>query len=75
MRESDSRQKEEDRTMNLAQKRKAIRKKKIIVIEESLRQFIPPVSRMGGASPPNWGWGSAAPQIKQPQARREQAKK
>jgi len=42
-----------------AKKTKKTRKqqgKGTLIIEENLKAFIPPVSRMGGANPVDWGW-------------------
>jgi hypothetical protein len=32
------------------------------LISESLRQFMPDVSRMGGGNPVDWGWGNSGKQ-------------
>lgn len=44
--------------------RKAKRKAKAF-IDESLRQFLLPVSRMGGSNPVDWEWGDRSKRVTQ----------
>ena len=39
------------------QRRKTVpRKKRQLVIDENVKRFFPPVSRMDGGRSPGWGW-------------------
>lgn len=34
------------------------RKKRAFVLDENIKRFFPPVSRMDGDRSPRWGWGA-----------------
>lgn len=43
-------------------KKRTAKKSAKWLIAEGLRQFMPGVSRMGGANPVDWGWGNSVKQ-------------
>jgi len=49
--------------MSTKRKRQSVKKKGFIA--ENLKQFLPPVSRMGGLNPSGWGWSKIMKQVGQ----------
>jgi hypothetical protein len=50
--------------------KKEKKEKPTFIIEENLRQFFPPISRMGGKNPSSWEWRTSTQKLQEARMRK-----